>query len=161
MIHRFASFPEAIAFMNEQKLRGYYAEVLHVSAGHFYGDQLTFGFPVLVSEGQGGEESEVGNRVYWLPQCLSGILTIFFVIVMTIIALLLLIVLAYNFLLLSFLFPIAVGKFVVTTFVLFIIYVYLMNLFYKKIRDDQDGDRRSYFYYLFYLPLVIVLMLFG
>ena len=50
MVVRFDNFISASLFASEKREQGYYAEVMHIHTGHFWGDIASKGFPVLVSE---------------------------------------------------------------------------------------------------------------
>ena len=159
MIHRFATLSEALTFMNESKLKGHYAEILHFHAGHIWCETTTLGFPVLVSEEMHDEMLEEEMKVYWLPRCLMNGLTLLFVITMTLMILWLIFVLSYNVLLLSSLFPSKALKVTLALLIIITVYTYLMNLLYSSIREVKESNRHSFFYYLFYLPLTTLLML--
>lgn len=160
MIHRFATLPEAITFMNESKLKGHYAEILHFHTGHLWCEMTTLGFPVLVSEEAHEEFLEEEMRVYWIPQFLSNVLTFLFVIFMSLMGLSVAFVLAFNFLLLSSLFPKEVFAVVAILMVAVTAYTYLMNQLYEGIRNVQENSSRSFFYYWCYMPVMSLLILF-
>jgi len=50
MKYQFPTYEEACLFAAEKQSEGYFSEVLHVQAGHFWGAQTTHGFSVIVSE---------------------------------------------------------------------------------------------------------------
>lgn len=50
MLIRFYNFEEASLFVAAKRADGYFAEVVHQNAGHFYGYMAVDGFAVIVSE---------------------------------------------------------------------------------------------------------------
>jgi|GEM_PF-6519172 len=166
MLIKFGDLVSASLYASRKNDEGYFAEIIHLHAGHMYGPLPTMGFAVLVSEYAAGDEDEVPEKdisIPWVFHIIGLILCIFSVITLSLaLAYLAWIILLTLFAqpLVSILVIVVIGLCIFTSIALLSIYVMGLMKMITVIREGTQIQHRMFRFIIFSIVITFALLLF-
>ncbi len=165
MLIKFGDLVSASLYAARKNDEGYFAEILHLHAGHMYGPLATMGFAVLVSEYAAADEDEVPVKdvsIPWILHIIGVILCLFSVITLSLVLAYLAWIILLTILdqpLESILFIAVLGLFIFTAIALLSIYAMGLMKMITVIREGTQLQHRIFRFTIFSIIITFALLL--